>query len=611
MTAIPEARATAVDPRLIVEGLSVRYYGRDRDALEDIDLRVAAGDLVGVAGPNGAGKSTLVLAVTGLIPRIIRARLSGTIRLGGSPSSLDGDGTSTERVGVVFSNPANQLSGTKVSVREELAFGLENVGVPRAEMDPRIDATLDRLGIAHLAARYPYALSGGEQQRVAIASIVVMDPHVLVLDEPTGQLDPAGTEAVAGMLLTLARAGTGVVIAEHDPAVLRHTTRCLVLSDGRSVAEDAPARALGSDVLRPIGLEPPPEIAIAEALGLPPDRRFDVERIVEAIAAVQADGSRPGRPHERAPAPAPSPSPADAAPWDPVRRHEPTPIELLALVHRYPSGVDALSGVDLLLSPWTSVAIVGENGSGKTTLVKHFDGLLRPTAGRVRVGGRDIARVPVHELAATIGFVFQDPDDQLFNRSVEREVRFGPDNLHLPDETVTRLVTQALIATGLEEERATNPYDLDVSRRKLVALASVLAMDPAVLVLDEPTTGQDARGIARVASVVRTWTGLRRTVVAITHDMAFAAAMDRVVVMRQGSVVLDGPPREVFGPANRAVLASTGLRLPSVADIADRAGMAAPLPLTVAALLARLDVLDRVGRRGPSDPLNPLPGRPP
>ena len=233
----------------------------------------------------------------------------------------------------------------------------------------------------------------------------------------------------------------------------------------------------------------------------------------------------------------------------------------------------ALAGVDLRIEPGQRVAIVGRNGSGKTTLAKHLNGLLRPASGRVVIGGNDIASEPVHRLAATVGFVFQHPDDQLFERSVLREVSFGPRNLGRSADETGRLTEAALAATGLADDRATNPYDLDLSRRKLVALASVLAVDPPVVVLDEPTTGQDAAGVARIGAIVDALAAGGRTVIAITHDMELAAGhFDRIVVMREGRIAADGPPRDVFASGGEALLEATGLRLPPAARIGARLG---------------------------------------
>ena len=257
-------------------------------------------------------------------------------------------------------------------------------------------------------------------------------------------------------------------------------------------------------------------------------------------------------------------------------------------MHRYPTGIEAVRGVSLAIEPGEAVAILGQNGSGKTTLVKHLNGLLRPAEGRVLLDGQATDGRSIADLAATVGFVFQNPDEQLFERSVEREVAFGPRNLGVPAAAIAERVTGSLAAVGLSAERATNPYDLDLSRRKLVALAGVLAMDPAILVLDEPTTGQDADGVARVGAVVEAMRAAGRTVVAITHDMEFAATrFGRVVIMRDGVVVADGPPERVFAPAGLDLLTSTGLTPPPAARVAARMGLDV-VPLDAAGLLRAL-----------------------
>ena len=245
-----------------------------------------------------------------------------------------------------------------------------------------------------------------------------------------------------------------------------------------------------------------------------------------------------------------------------------------ALTHVYPGGVRALDGVNLTVRAGERVALIGQNGSGKTTLARHLNGLLRPTQGRVTVGGTDAATMTVAQLAARVGLVFQDPDRQIFAGSVRAEVEFGPRNLGQAGEQLDEAVRQALTATGLEGHETTNPYDLGQSRRKLLALASVLAMRTPVVVLDEPTTGQDARGVERVGSVVRGVAAEGRTVIAISHDMRFVAeAFERVVVMRAGQVILDGTPDDVFAVPNWEVLRSTYVEPPVAARVGERLGL--------------------------------------
>jgi energy-coupling factor transport system ATP-binding protein len=246
------------------------------------------------------------------------------------------------------------------------------------------------------------------------------------------------------------------------------------------------------------------------------------------------------------------------------------------LVHVYAGETRALDGVDLTIDRGERVAIVGQNGSGKSTLVRHFNGLLRPTEGRVFVDGEDAAGRRVAHLAAVVGLAFQDPDRQIFAGKVRTEVSFGPRNLGKAGADVEAAVRDALVATGLDKDADANPYDLGYSRRKLLALASILAMDTPVVVLDEPTTGQDARGIERVHRVVADLSAAGRTVVAISHDMRFVAdAFERVVVMRDGRIVLDGSPAEVFAEPAWPTLASTFLEPPLAARIGARLGLGA------------------------------------
>lgn len=476
---------------LEIRDLSVIYPATDREALRDVTLDLAAGSFVSVAGRNGAGKSTLCLAAAGLLPRVVRATARGWVAVGGSAALAAGRAGEPVLAGLVLADPASGLSGARATVREEVAFGLENLGIPRTEMDPRIDAALEALGIEALAGAAPESLSGGEQQRVVIAAALAMAPPLLVLDEASAELDPAGVASLADLLPKLAANGTAILAAEHARPILELAERTLVLDDGTVAELSTPQTALANAAL--VAAPPPPIV------------------------------------------------------WAPMRPNPPGPIELHGVTYRYPSGIEALREVSLSIEPGQAVAIVGANGSGKSTLAKHVIGLLRPSRGRVTIDGRDIGRMAVAELATSVGFLFQDPRDQLFGRTVEAAVAFGPRNLRYEPAKTIALVEAALAATGLTERRAVNPHDLDLAARKQVALAGVLAMDPSIYVLDEPTTGQDRPGLARVEAIVGGLRAAGRTVVAITHDLGFASrAFDRVVELRNGAVAADGPPRRVL-----------------------------------------------------------------
>ncbi|HET7028147.1 MAG TPA: ABC transporter ATP-binding protein [Candidatus Limnocylindrales bacterium] len=249
-------------------------------------------------------------------------------------------------------------------------------------------------------------------------------------------------------------------------------------------------------------------------------------------------------------------------------------VSVEAVRFAYPDGTVALDGVDLEIAAAERVAIVGQNGSGKSTLVRQLNGLLRPTSGRIVLDGRDAAGRHVAELAATVGLAFQNPDRQIFASSVRREVAFGPRNLGRRGAATDEAVERALGAVGLTDAADANPYDLGYSRRKLLAIASILAMETPIVVLDEPTTGQDARGVERVATIVRSLADAGRTVIAISHDMRFVAhSFARIVVMRAGRIVLDGTPDEVFAEPNWETLASTFLEPPLAARVGARMGL--------------------------------------
>ncbi len=246
-------------------------------------------------------------------------------------------------------------------------------------------------------------------------------------------------------------------------------------------------------------------------------------------------------------------------------------IDIKDLHFTYPAGVQALCGISLTIEPGEQVAIVGQNGAGKTTLVRHFNGLLQPASGEVRIGDWDTRKYSVAKLASRVGYVFQNPDEQLFSRDVKTEVAFGPRNLGYSSEQVGALVKEALAMTELFDKTETNPYDLSPTWRKMVAIASIIAMDTPIVIFDEPTTGQDATNIARIANVIRVLRERGRTVVTITHDIDFCAEnFERVIAMSQGKVLLDGKANDVLGQAE--ILATTYVDPPQLTRLGKRLG---------------------------------------
>jgi energy-coupling factor transporter ATP-binding protein EcfA2 len=567
---------------LSLQGVRYRYAGSSRFVLDGIDLRVEPGEVLGIVGSNGAGKSTLCLVAAGLAPLVIGGRVEGSARLDDRETVALQPHEAAERCGIVFQNPLTQLSGTTATVWEEVAFGPRNLGLEISEIVDRVDWALRAVAITNLAAREPERLSGGQAQLVALASVLALRPGTLVLDEPTSLLDPAGTRLVGNVLATLARdTGTAIVLVEHKTDLLaRVATRIAVIDAGRVVLDGRADSVLADGRLPGLGVEPPAAVTIrqaVEAQGLGDRlRALDLAQLTATDPEEAAMATEPARP-TRTTRTTPTALPGG----------RPPAIEAEGLGFVYPSGTEALRSVDLRIGAGECVALVGQNGSGKSTLVRQLDGLLRPTRGTVRVNSRAVGRRHVAELAREVGLAFQDPDRQIFARRAFDEVAFGARNVGLHGAKLEAAVAAALDLVGLGGERDTNPYDLGFSRRKLLAIASVLVLGSPIVILDEPTTGQDARGVATVGAVIAELRSAGRTVVAISHDMRFVAEQfDRVIVLRQGDVALDASTAVAFDVASWGILASTYLEPPLVARIGDALGLGSTP--TVDALVAKL-----------------------
>ncbi|MFN2168511.1 MAG: ABC transporter ATP-binding protein, partial [Anaerolineae bacterium] len=484
-------------------------------------------------------------------------------------------------VGLVFQDPETQL--TQMRVEDEIAFGPENLGLPPAEIEERVSAVLDAVGLSAYRDRSPLLLSGGQKQRVAIAAMLAMRPKLLVLDEPTASLDPLGKVAVFGVLADLAR--------EHSIAILmatqevewvpRFADRVVVLHDGRIALEGRPEEIFSqANMLQAWGIGVPQMAELASLLSSRSDREYRFQsasaayhrfRRDVATGLVPATGkSRSGR---REHADAAASAPRDSGKEAPLRLSfsplDSPAIRIEDLSYTYPDGTAALRGVSLDLEPGEFVALLGPNGSGKTTLAKHLDGLLRPGAGRILVGGRDTRSAGVAELARQVGYVFQNPDHQIFSATVMDEVTFGPRSQGLPENECARRAAAMLDLFALQPWAGVPPASLGYAQRRQVALAAVLAGTPPVLILDEPTGGVDARGREGIMTTLASFNAAGGTVVLITHDMpAVAEHARRAVVLVEGQVLYDGSVSDLFG--RRDLLVRAGLSLPPVVRLAQR-----------------------------------------
>lgn len=538
-------------PVIAVENLKYRYPHADALALDGLTFTVEKGEFIGIVGANGAGKSTLSQALIGLVPQFYNGAYGGRVLIDGLPAESTPISELCCKVGLVFQNPFNQLSGAKDNVYEEVAFGMQNLGVPRAEMHRRTENALKLLDIWQFRDRNPFDLSGGQMQRVAIASILVMEPDIIVLDEPTSQLDPQGSEEVFRTVDKLAHSGITILMIEQKiEKIAAYCDRILLLHQGHQIAFDTPQKVFSRPDLEQLGVQAPVFTRICRALGTTlPDGSYPVT-VEEAANQLRRTSVLP--------------------PVSAQQEERPELFEIRNLEFSYRPGTPVLHGINLRLDA-RPTAIIGQNGAGKTTLVKLLKGLLRPTGLSIWFRGEDISHKTVAALAAQVGYVFQNPDDQIFRYNVLDEVMFGPLNIGMSEEQAREKSRAALALTGLSDQENSNPYDLELNERKMVAIASVLAMDPDVLILDEPTIAQDMMGRRRIADIVRTLSAQGKLVLAILHDMDFVAeCFDRVVVMAQGQVVADGSPRQVF--ADSAALQAARLDPPHVTQLCTRLG---------------------------------------
>jgi energy-coupling factor transport system ATP-binding protein len=514
-----------------IEHLTYTYPGAAAPALRDVSLEVAAGEFVLVVGESGAGKSTLLRVLNGLVPHFYGGTIAGRVRVAGHDPVAEGPGALSRVVGMVFQDPEAQM--VTDTVEDELAFALENAGLPPDRMRKRVAEVLDQLGLEGLRGRRVSSLSGGERQRVAIGAVLTLQPQVLVLDEPTSQLDPQGAEEVLDTLVKLNKdLGLTILLAEHRlERVVQHVDRIIYLPPAadRAPLIDGDPRAVQAQI--PLV---PPLAAVARLLDWHPLPLTikEARRFVDPAWVTNASTSDPA-------SPTPSHNPQSTI----QNPKSPTPIIADNAWYSY-GRHEAVRGVSLRVAAGEIVALMGRNGAGKTTLLKLLMGLLRPTQGRVLIAGQDTRKTPLETLARSVGYVPQRPDVLLFADTVQEEVDFTRRNHGLPGNGATAALLGRL---GLEGMAGRDPKEMSVGERQRVACAAVLAAEPAVLLLDEPTRGLDYGQKANLTATLQRLAAEGRAILLATHDVELAARVaDRVVLLSAGQIVVDGPAREVM-----------------------------------------------------------------
>ena len=551
-----------------VENLKYRYPNTTKLALDGLDFEIEKGSFIGIIGENGAGKSTLCQAFNGLVPGFFKGAYGGKVLIGDTEVAKTTVSKLCQKVGLVFQNPFNQLSGAKETVFEEIAFGLQNFGVPKEEMISRVNEVMELLDIADYRDRNPFDLSGGQMQRVALAGILAMKPEVIVLDEPTSQLDPAGSEEVFAAVDKLAKSGITIIMVEQKLEKLaEYCDRILLLHQGKQISFDSPEQIFSREDLQNYGVNPPAYTRICQAFGVKKDNGCYPASLKDALVLKDLF------PEENVFGLGKKSLDHNAeirSKREETASCEQSVFNIEHLKFQYVENVPVLQDVNLTIDN-RPTAIIGQNGAGKTTLVKLLKGLLKPVGGSIYYGGNDMAEKSVAMLAGEIGYVFQNPDDQIFKYHVIDEVMFGPQNIGMTKEQAREKAVVALKLVGLEQLADENPYDLELAERKLVAIASVLAMDTKVIILDEPTIAQDWKGRKIIQKMIRDLSSQGKTVIAILHDMDFVAeSFERVIVMAHGKVLADGTKEEVF--AQKEILAQARIDQPYLTKLCQQLG---------------------------------------
>lgn len=500
---------------ITIENFSYRYPTRDDWAIKNITLNIKQGEFVLLTGSTGCGKSTLLKCLNGIIPHESTGEFSGDVIINGMNTREYPIRVLAQQVGLVFQNPDEQIFSTRVL--DEVAFGPENLCFPKEEIRERIGWALEKVGMKDYMYTSTNALSGGQKQRVAVASVLALKPKVVVLDEPISQLDPQGAEEVLSVVKKLSDEGMTIVLVEHRiHEVARWADRIVIMDRGEIVLNEPAAKAFEHIALfKKLGLRIPREIEQQDSLNWPG----------EYFIRTQARSNLPGG-----------------------RKT----VEIRDLWFSYENKRSVrekkwiLKDVNLDIFEGEMVGIMGNNGSGKSTLLHHLAGIYRPQKGSVKITGKPTKKYNAYKLAGTVGIVFQNPSLMLTCDTVYDEISFGPKNLKIPKQEISRRAAGTMAVMELEPLKDYHPQTLSGGQRLRCAVSAILSMAPQVILLDEPTSGQDIYHIKKLMEACRELAEQGRTVIFITHDLEIALEYaGRIIVMHDGKIFADSSPAQV------------------------------------------------------------------
>lgn len=580
-----------MDPIIRIDHVSFSYGEASARALDDVTLSVSPGDFLGIIGPSGAGKTTLASAMSGAIPHHYTGPFFGSVLVDGKDTCAVTLTDISQIVGSVLQDIDTQMVASVVE--DEMLFGLENFGVPHSQIEERVIDALETVGIADLRERDIATLSGGQKQKVAIAAILALRPRVLVLDEPTAALDPASSRMVFETLRSINRElGVTVVIIEQKVALLsEYASRIAVMQGGRIALEGTPSEVFShSAELRSIGVDSPRVTRISNSLtarglieaGEPCLNVREASLLIQNLCKASSPAPRAAATAGADRAAADAPATADAgrattaspgecgmaeSPRRPAVKPGSAPVvRLQDVTYAYPGGGASVRHLNLEVYPGEFVGLVGQNGAGKTTATKLVNGLLKPSSGTVEVAGLDTRTARTSQIARHAATLFQNPDHQICRDTVLDEVAFGLELGGVDAETARERARAVAEDFGLPLDEA--PFSLSRGQRQMVALASVVVLEPELVILDEPTSGLDYRECMTVMETVRRMADRGSAVIMVCHDMEVVSDFaERLVVMADGEIAAAGPTHDLF--ADESLMKRASMRPPQVIELAN------------------------------------------
>ena len=518
-----------------INNVTFTYAEGKKPALNDVSLSINDSEFILIAGPSGCGKSTLCRCINGLVPSFYGGKISGSVTVQNINTLHTPTKEMAKTVGMVFQDPENQLMAT--DVEREIAFGLENLGLSKTLMAKRIEEVLDTVGIDHLRHRQITTLSGGEKQKTAIAAVLVLHPEILVLDEPTSELDPKGAEEVIQLVKRLNEEfGLTVLLVEHRiDRVLQSVDRLILMNNGM-IAYDGNPR----DWIHHVG-DTLPDI------GVPPITRLSVALQKKNIDTKTPLTIKEGRQNFSSVFKSKKFKKTDFSSIRKSKNSNDSVVAIKNLWYKYPDSPTILRGINLSISKGEFVSLIGRNASGKTTLAKMLNGLLKPTKGTVEINGINTTKTSVETLSKYVGYVFQDPNVHLFADTVEEEITFMMHNLGFSPKSTEESLEKMLKQFNLNYCRYAYPRSLSTGEKQRVALSSVLAANPQLLILDEPTRGLDYELKKTLMHHLKTYQQNGGTILLITHDIELIAEFgERVLLISEGNIVADGTKHDVL-----------------------------------------------------------------